>query len=400
MEMPNNTLSEKPISNEVNDQIWDIDEPSFDEAFGTESNADPILAAIEDSIESPKASTDIKEELTSLDEEDAKDKTETPIVDFNPEEVESSENPVLEKDTKEEETPEEVENEFSIFAKMLAEKELIDINEDEFEATEEGLLDAFSGTIESRVKEEIDMFQKSLPSEGKELLKHMMAGGSIADFKESYGTPDYENISIEDENNQKWIVAEFMKLRGDSMEEIQETIEDYADLGKLERQAAKAQERLAHYSRKQKENLAVRREEEKMARDNKRQEVLTNISSLVEESTEIKGFPLTKKAKKDLLTYMTDTSVKIDSPNGPQYVTQYQADEMKSSDNLEDFVLKAYLRMTDYNLGPVQKKSESNLSAKLRQQLQHSKSNTGTQAKFGGGKKPDSSAKAGSDWNL
>lgn len=398
--MPNNTLSEKPISNEVNDQIWDIDEPSFDEAFGTESNADPILAAIEDSIESPKASTDIKEELTSLDEEDAKDKTETPIVDFNPEEVESSENPVLEKDTKEEETPEEVENEFSIFAKMLAEKELIDINEDEFEATEEGLLDAFSGTIESRVKEEIDMFQKSLPSEGKELLKHMMAGGSIADFKESYGTPDYENISIEDENNQKWIVAEFMKLRGDSMEEIQETIEDYADLGKLERQAAKAQERLAHYSRKQKENLAVRREEEKMARDNKRQEVLTNISSLVEESTEIKGFPLTKKAKKDLLTYMTDTSVKIDSPNGPQYVTQYQADEMKSSENLEDFVLKAYLRMTDYNLGPVKTKSESNLSAKLRQQLQHSKSKTGTQAKFGGGKKPDSSAKAGSDWNL
>jgi len=398
--MLDNTLSEKPISNEVNDQIWDIDEPSFDEAFGTESNPDPVLAAIEDAVESTESTTDMKEELPSLDEEDAKEKTETPTVDFNPEEVESSENPVLEKETKEEETPEEVENEFSIFAKMLAEKELIDINEEEFEATEEGLLDAFSGTIESRVKEEIDMFQKNLPSEGKELLKHMMAGGSIADFKESYGTPDYENISIEDENNQKWIVAEFMKLRGDSMEEIQETIEDYADLGKLEKQAAKAQERLSHYSRKQKENLAIRREEEKMARENKRQEVLTNISSLVEESKEIKGFPLTKKAKKDLLTYMTDTSVKIDSPNGPQYVTQYQADEMKSSENLEDFVLKAYLRMTDYNLGPVKKKSESNLSAKLRQQLQHSKSKTGTQAKFGGGKKPDSSAKPGSDWNL
>ena len=398
--MLDNTLSEKPISNEVNDQIWDIDEPSFDEAFGTESNPDPVLAAIEDTVESTESITDMKEELPSLDEEDAKEKTKTPAVDFNPEEVESSENPVLEKETEEEETPEEVENEFSIFAKMLAEKELIDINEEEFEATEEGLLDAFSGTIESRVKEEIDMFQKNLPSEGKELLKHMMAGGSIADFKESYGTPDYENISIEDENNQKWIVAEFMKLRGDSMEEIQETIEDYADLGKLEKQAAKAQERLSHYSRKQKENLAIRREEEKMARENKRQEVLTNISSLVEESKEIKGFPLTKKAKKDLLTYMTDTSVKIDSPNGPQYVTQYQADEMKSSENLEDFVLKAYLRMTDYNLGPVKKKSESNLSAKLRQQLQHSKSKTGTQAKFGGGKKPDSSVKAGSDWNL
>ena len=184
------------------------------------------------------------------------------------------------------------------------------------------------------------------------------------------------------------------------MEEIQETIEDYADLGKLEKQAAKAQERLAEYSKKQKQNLAIKREEEKLERENKRKEVLTNISTLVEKSEEIKGFPLTRKAKKDLLTYMTDTSVKIDTPDGPQYVTQYQADEMKASQNLEDFVLKAYLRMTDYNLGPVQKKSESNLSAKLRQQLQNSKGKTGTQATFGGGKKPVSSSKPGSDWNL
>jgi hypothetical protein len=403
MEMLDNTLSEKPISNEVNDQIWDIDEPSFDEAFGTESNPDPVLAAIEDTTDTKTETTNMKEELPSLDdEEEAAEKTETPAVDFNPDEVESSENPVLESETKEGETPEEdPENEFSIFAKMLAEKELLDINEEDFEATEDGLIDAFAGTIEARVKEEIDMFQKNLPSEGKELLRHMMAGGSIADFKESYGTPDYENVSIEEnENNQKWIIAEFMRLRGDSVEEIQETIEDYADLGKLEKQAAKAQERLAEYSKRQKENLAIKREEEKKAREQKREEVLTNISSLVEESNEIKGFPLTRKAKKDLLTYMTDTSVKIDTPNGPQYVTQYQADEMKASENLEDFVLKAYLRMTDYNLGPVKKKSESNLSAKLRQQLQHSKSKTGTQAKFGGGKKPASSGKAGSDWNL
>ena len=401
--MLDNTLSEKPISNEVNDQIWDIDEPSFDEAFGTESNPDPVLAAIEDTTDTKSETTDMKEELPSLDdEEETAEKTETPAVDFNPDEVESSENPVPESETKKDETPEEdPENEFSIFAKMLAEKELLDINEEDFEATEDGLMDAFASTIEARVKEEIDMFQRNLPSEGKELLRHMMAGGSIADFKESYGTPDYENVSIEDnENNQKWIIAEFMRLRGDSMEEIQETIEDYADLGKLEKQAAKAQERLAEYSKRQKENLAIKREEEKKAREQKRAEVLTNISSLVEESNEIKGFPLTRKAKKDLLTYMTDTSVKIDTPNGPQYVTQYQADEMKASENLEDFVLKAYLRMTDYNLEPVKKKSESNLSAKLRQQLQHSKSKTGTQAKFGGGKKPASSGKTGSDWDL
>lgn len=401
--MLENTLSEKPISNEVNDQIWDIDEPSFDEAFGTDSNPDPVLATIEAASVPEKKDIDMKKELPDLDDDDIEeDKVSTSDVEFNPESIESStpeEEEIESKEGTSKEEPEE--NEFSIFAKMLAEKELLDINDEEFEATEEGLMNAFASTIEARVKEEIDMFQKNLPSEGKELLRHMMAGGSIADFKESYGMPDYENVSIEDnENNQKWIIAEFMKLRGDSMEEIQETIEDYADLGKLEKQAAKAQERLAEYSKKQKQNLAIRREEEKLERENKRKEVLTNISTLVEKSEEIKGFPLTRKAKKDLLTYMTDTSVKIDTPDGPQYVTQYQADEMKASQNLEDFVLKAYLRMTDYNLGPVQKKSESNLSAKLRQQLQNSKGKTGTQATFGGGKKPVSSSKPGSDWNL
>ena len=396
MEKPQNTLSEKPISNEVNDQIWDIDEPSFDEAFGTGNDPDPVLNVIK-KTESEGVKPDMKKELQDLDEDEEESIPSTSI-DFNPDEIESSENPVSE--TERETIEEEGENEFSIFAKMLAEKELLDINEEEFEASEEGLMSAFASTIESRVKEEIDMFQKSLPSEGKELLRHMMEGGSIADFKESYGTPDYENISIEEnENNQKWIIAEFMRLRGDSAAEIQETIEDYADLGKLEKQAEKAKERLAFYAKKQKENLAIKREEEKKAKEQQRQEVLTNISNLVEESEEIKGFPLTRKAKKDLLTYMTEPTVKIDGPQGPQYVTQYQADEMKASQNLEDFVLKAYLRMTNYSLDPVKKKSESNLSSRLREQLQHSKSKTGTQAKFGGGKKPVTSSK-GSDWDL
>ncbi len=396
MEMQENTLSEKPISNEVNDQIWDIDEPSFDEAFGTGNDPDPVLNVIK-KTESEGVKPDMKKELQDLDEDEEESIPSTSVA-FNPDEIESSENPVSE--TERETTEEEGENEFSIFAKMLAEKELLDINEEEFEASEEGLMSAFASTIEARVKEEIDMFQRSLPSEGKELLRHMMEGGSIADFKESYGIPDYENISIEEnENNQKWIIAEFMRLRGDSAAEIQETIEDYADLGKLEKQAEKAKERLAFYAKRQKENLAIKREEEKKAKEQQRQEVLTNISSLVEESEEIKGFPLTRKAKKDLLTYMTEPTVKIDGPQGPQYVTQYQADEMKASQNLEDFVLKAYLRMTNYSLDPVKKKSESNLSSKLREQLQHSKSRTGTQAKFGGGKKPVTSSK-GSDWDL
>ena len=97
--------------------------------------------------------------------------------------------------------------------------------------------------------------------------------------------------------------------------------------------------------------------------------------------------------------YSGETNVKIEGAEGPQYVTQFQADEMKAAQNLEDFVLKAYLRMTDFNLDGVKKRSKSDLTSKLRTQLQNKKSMTGTQSKFGGNKKPGQVAKDSSmDW--
>ena len=56
--------------------------------------------------------------------------------------------------------------------------------------------------------------------------------------------------------------------------------------------------------------------------------------------------------------------------------------------------------MTDFNLEGVKKKSKSDLSSKLRSQLQNSKSRTSTQAKFGGNKKPNSKSKTQGVWDI
>jgi hypothetical protein len=397
-------LDLKPItdSEEPLDAMWDIDDAAnVDELLkgdsGETKDKDPVLGDFE--VESKEEVAEEPEipllDLDSKEEEEEEKKEEKEEIVFKEEDVETPKK-------EEEDSKEKEDNEFSIFAKMLAEKELLDIDEEEFEASEEGLIDAFSSTIESRVKEEIDLFQKNLPNDGKELLKHLMNGGAVSDFQEVYSSPDVSSINIkgeENERNQVAVLREFLRLRGDTPEEIEETVNDYGDLGKLEKQASKAQQRLSQYYDSQKKQLEVKREQEKELREQRKTEVITTIQDTISNQDEIKGFPLGRKVKKELLSYMTDTSVKIDGPNGPQYVTGFQADEMKSSQNVEDFILRAYLRMTDFDLGRVKKKSNSDLSSKLRTQLQNSKSRTATQAKFGSNKKPGNKAVAGESWN-
>jgi len=410
-------LDEKPITNADAplDAMWDIDEGNLDDLITTNPNQDkdPVLGGLEIESES--------DDLLGLNEDtekgsdldvDKKEKEPTKEEEELPElDIENFDTPEAKEDEEGEEEKEEApkaseeeENEFSVFAKMLAEKELLDINEEEFEATEEGLMDAFAGTIESRVKEELDLFQKGLPNEGKDLLRHLMSGGRVSDFVDTYSAPDVMSLEVRGDSNtavanQKAVLKEFLKLRGDNMNEIEETVQDYEDLGKLEKQAAKAQERLSHYYESQKQNLAAQQQQINTQREERRKEVITNIQDKVSNSAEIKGFPLSRKVKKDLLSYMTETTSKVEGQDGPQYVTKFQADEMNASQDVDDFILRAYLRMTNFSLDGVKKKSKSDLSSKLRTQLQHSKNRTGTQAKFGGNKKPGGKLSESSAWN-
>jgi hypothetical protein len=410
-----NNLDEKPITNADAplDTMWDIDEGNLDDLITTNPNQDkdPVLGGLEIESESDDllGLNEDAEKGSDLDvdkkeKEPAKEEEELPELD-----IENFDTPEATEEGEEEEkeapkASEEEENEFSVFAKMLAEKELLDINEEEFEATEEGLMDAFAGTIESRVKEELDLFQKGLPNEGKDLLRHLISGGRVSDFVDTYSAPDVMGLEVRGDSNtavsnQRAVLKEFLKLRGDSANEIEETVQDYEDLGKLEKQASKAQERLAHYYESQKQNLAAQQQQINAQREERRKEVITNIQDKVSNSAEIKGFPLSRKVKKDLLSYMTETTSKIDGQDGPQYVTQFQADEMNASQDVDDFILRAYLRMTNFSLDGVKKKSKSDLSSKLRTQLQHSKNRTGTQAKFGGNKKPGGKLSESSAWN-
>ncbi|QDP46354.1 MAG: hypothetical protein GOVbin1709_16 [Prokaryotic dsDNA virus sp.] len=400
--MEENKIEETSVPKNA-DTLWDIDESTtFENAFDMTETADPDpildfdkkLNPVEDKAEEIKEETkeEKPEELVGNLDDESKDTEETSeSPDFDPEAVSTTE-----VDTEDNTIDED--NPVAVFASMLNEKEIIELNDD-FEATEEGLLEAVEGTVESRVKEELDLFQNSLTKEGRELLKHLINGGKVSDFVDTYSQLGFEEVDISKSTNQKYVLREFMKLRGDSEEEIRENMELYEDNGILAKKAQVAQQRLAAYQDQRKQKFAEEQQRAARQKEDKRKEIVTNIQETISKSEEIKGIPLSKKAKKQLLSYMTVPTVKINDPSGGvQYVTQFQADEAKSSNNLDEFILKAYLRMTDYDLSSAKKRSVTDFSSKLRTSLQNKKSLTDTKAKFGGNKKVG--GKSSVSWDL
>ena len=135
--------------------------------------------------------------------------------------------------------------------------------------------------------------------------------------------------------------------------------------------------------------------------EQKRADVIGTIQKTITDSSEIKGFPLSRKRKTELVEYMTRADVKITGTDGePTYVTKFQADEMDASQDINDFILRAYLRMTGFDLSSANKKAVSNYSSKLKSALQNKKSMTDTKAKFSGKGTNKSSKNTGLSWDI
>lgn len=409
-------MTEKNVKDESNpggmDSLWDIDDATnFENAFdmGQPSSADPIIDFGTETKEETVSKEEVKEEvkkeekadtldLGDLDEEPIKE-PELKLPEEEKEEV-SEEDPLdFDPGQSTEESDSNEDDPLFVFANMLKEKEIIEIGEN-FEASEDGLINAVESTIDARVKEELDLFQNTLTGEGRALLKHLINGGEVGSFVNQYSQVGFDKVDIKNSNNQKYVLSEFMKLRGDNTQEITENIELYEDNGILAKKAQVAQQKLVAFQEKQKQEFAERQRLAAEEKERTRGEVISNIQDTIANSEEIKGVPLSKKAKKELLSYMTVPTVEINDPSGGvQYVTQFQADEMQSSNNIDEFILKAYLRMTDYDLSSAKKKSVTAFSSKLRNSLQNKKNMTDTKALFGGNKKT-SSKKSSVSWDL
>lgn len=343
------------------------------------------------------------EELERLKQESAKARPQTPASkNKKTEEVEEEED--IEEDEVEEEEQEEEKP--AKKSKKVSKKEIKEEIEDEEEDVEESeeeldeedeletkqvtaLFDAIAEELEwdfdddekeekpKTVEELVKYFkevieEQSVPEYANEdvakLDEFVRNGGRLEDYFSITPDIDFENVDMEDENNQKLVLKELLARKGYSDKQIAKKIERFEDAGVLEDEAKDAIEELQEIDAKEKEELLEQQRIKKQEQVERQQKFFDDVVGEIKSLDNIRGIKIPAKDKKELLSYIfkADASGK----------TQYQKDYSKSVKNL---IESAYFTMRgDTLLDAAKKQGTSSAIKNLKNSLRSTGVSKGT----------------------
>ena len=202
------------------------------------------------------------------------------------------------------------------------------------------------------------------------LDEYVRNGGRFEDYySRQQEALTLDNIDLEDENNQKAVVREFMQRAGYSDEQINKKITRYEDSDVLYDEAEDALGRLKDI--RQKEAEQMREQQEAIARQNAEEsrQFFTTVTKDINELTNIRGINVPKEDRKALFDYI----FKVDQNGQSQYTKDFNKNLSKN------LIESAYFTMKGDSLVSTAKKDgESSAADKLRKMLRHSAKNHST----------------------
>lgn len=282
------------------------------------------LSVLDSIITSPKA----EETQTKSASEETKTEEDPGI--FNPElkiqeveelpEVEEKSNEPQGENIKEDsedqvsETPEASDTEeaddepaLKVFAQIQRDSGLIDFKDEEFEDSEEWLLEKVQATIDNKVTE----YKDNMPEEIKYLLDNYEQGVNLYDLiNMSANEQSYETIaedSLKDNNSmQRMLVKDLLSRSGWSEERVKRKLDRYEDTGVLLEEAEDALSSLKEMQKQEKENLIQTQKQEQKQRITAHESWLTELNDHISTKEEIlPGFQLSPKDKDNLYKGIT-----------------------------------------------------------------------------------------------
>ena len=202
------------------------------------------------------------------------------------------------------------------------------------------------------------------------LDEYVRNGGRFEDYySRQQEALTLDNIDLEDENNQKAVVREFMQRAGYTDEQINKKITRYEDSDVLYDEAEDALGRLKDI--RQKEAEQMREQQEAIARQNAEdsRQFFTTVTKDINELTNIRGINVPKEDRKALFDYI----FKVDQNGQSQYTKDFNKNLSKN------LIESAYFTMKGDSLVSTAKKDgESSAADKLRKMLRHSAKNHST----------------------
>lgn len=303
-----------------------------------------------------KKNETVEEEEEEVEEEEEETEEEEIVEEKKTKSTSKKNKQEIEETEEEEEENEEESSQVTALFDAIAEELSWEFTEEEAEdkpKTVEELVNYFKDVINEQSKPEY------ASEEVAKLDEFVRNGGRLEDYFTVSTDIDFENIDMDDENNQKLVLKELLAKKGYSDKQITKKIERFEDAGVLEDESKDAIEELQEIAEKEKERLLEDQKKQKEEIMQRQQKFFDDVVGEIKSLDNIRGIKIPPKDKKELLAYI----FKADA-NGK---TQYQKDYSKSVRNL---IESAYFTMRgDTLLDAAKKQGTSSAIKNLKNSL-------------------------------
>lgn len=203
-----------------------------------------------------------------------------------------------------------------------------------------------------------------------QLDEYVKNGGKFEDFyQKQQETLSFDNLDLENEDNQKSVIRELLKYNGYSDEQINNKISRYEDADMLYDESSDALDRLKVIRQKEIEESQKQQEEYAKQQEEQNRQFFQSVQSDINNLSTIRGISIPKEDRAALYEYI----FKVDQDG----VSQYQRDFNKNlSKNL---IESAYFTMKgDSLVSGAKRDGETSAAEKLRKIMRHTAKNHST----------------------
>lgn len=357
---------------------WDentLDADFFGEDTTKEDVVDTVLKAdidTEEKKEEPEAKTEEKKEEEQEPEffsaeEDNEDEEEE---ESDEEEENGDGEPADKKSTEKKQRASKIKSTSAL--SFLKERGLVDYElEEDQELTEELADNILEDDFESRLDGRIEEIVEDMPEVAGNLFKYIKDGGNVNEFlltlaQNQVSSGITANIDLTDEENQELVVREQMTLEGDDAETIEAQIEFYKSSNKLETIAQSKFKKWESADKQSKLALVEKQKAKAESQKKYNRELKATVTSLLKEKDDVGGLKLSTKEKKELPTYMTNKSVKL---QGGGVITEMQKDLHEVLQDNEKAVILAKLLKSGFDFTSIENVAEDKSAKKVKEEL-------------------------------
>lgn len=203
-----------------------------------------------------------------------------------------------------------------------------------------------------------------------QLDEYVKNGGKFEDFyQKQQETLSFDNLDLENEDNQKSVIRKLLKYNGYSDEQINNKISRYEDADMLYDESSDALDRLKVIRQKEIEQSQKQQEEYAKQQEEQNRQFFQSVQSDINNLSTIRGISIPKEDRAALYEYI----FKVDQDG----VSQYQRDFNKNlSKNL---IESAYFTMKgDSLVSGAKRDGETSAAEKLRKIMRHTAKNHST----------------------